>query len=149
MRIDSSAPIPRSFLCVVIPGVPDPALTPNARVHYLAKAGVVAEARVEGHWETCAALTEETFLEVQALPTTTPIEVEVAVWWPKGRKRMDGDNLLASLKATCDGIASALEVDDARFRFAPVQQARGEGAGETIIRLRWERTSVKAAAMAR
>jgi len=37
---------------------------------------------------------------------------------PKTNARRDLDNLIASMKASHDGIADALEVDDSRFELA-------------------------------
>lgn len=65
---------------------------------------------------------------------TPPVTVEIQVRWEKGRKEMDGDNLLASLKACIDEVAKYINVDDKHFNFAPIEQGRDpQGRGFMFV----------------
>lgn len=66
-----------------------------------------------------------------------PVTARITVAWGKGRKRMDGDNLLASLKRGCiDVIAQKIGVDDKHFIFQPVEQTRDkEKLGYMVVTL--------------
>jgi crossover junction endodeoxyribonuclease RusA len=65
-----------------------------------------------------------------------PLTVRFTVAWEKGRKTMDGDNLLASLKPCIDVIAWQLDINDKHFRFAPIEQTRDpDGRGYMTVTL--------------
>ena len=107
-------------LVVTVPG-PDPALSPNARVHWAKLRKVKAAAREES-WAVCLDMLGR--------------DKEEAGWWwemePVGRrvtikrtfirptKRVaDIDNLEASTKSMADGLADALGVNDRIFHWLP------------------------------
>ena len=86
---------------------PSSILSPNARVHWSEKARAAKSAR-----HAAAMLTRA------AIGPTKPRwrYVTLAITFcPPDRRRRDSDNLVASLKASCDGIADALGTDDAGF----------------------------------
>lgn len=85
---------------------PDKKLSPNARVHWAAKAKAVKAARSAAY-----------FLAIQARvrrTTVGPIATKFEFCPPDGRRR-DRDNLIASMKAATDGLADALGIDDSNF----------------------------------
>jgi crossover junction endodeoxyribonuclease RusA len=94
--------------------LPPKELSPNARVHWAAKAAVTkwyrAEARVAG-WRVPAG----------QRPGWTEAVASVVVYAPT-RRRMDRDNALASLKSAFDGLVDAgILADDAGLHHAPLR----------------------------
>lgn len=94
---------------------PDARLSPNARVHWSARTGVKAKARADARIATFAALGCDLRELRQALAGDAPIALTITFHPPDARHR-DDDNMIASFKASRDGIADALGVDDRRFR---------------------------------
>lgn len=88
---------------VVLPW-PHKNLSPNARVHHMAKATLVKKHRQWARWATPARLQ----VEAERLSLTITFN-------PPDKRRRDTDNLLASVKSYFDGIADALGIDDIRF----------------------------------
>jgi crossover junction endodeoxyribonuclease RusA len=90
-------------------GLPFPAkiLWPNGRGHWAEKARAVKSAR-KAAWAAALAA------GVKSLPASDGYAIAVTVY-PKTQNAIDADNAVASLKATLDGIADALGVDDRTF----------------------------------
>lgn len=101
---------------------PDKALSPNARVHFHALAAAKRDAKSAAHVLALAAGVK--YLQIAGHPILT--------WrfMPPDRRRRDLDNLIASMKASADGIAMALLIDDSRFemRYPPISETRKGGA---------------------
>lgn len=119
-------------LRAVVPGCPDPALSQNARVHWAARATATREARRAAYYATQAALAG------RRLPDRD-YRVDAVIAWGHGRKRMDDTNLPTVLKPHLDGVADACELDDKRFAWGEVVQARapkGDRAGWVELTLR-------------
>lgn len=93
-------------LCVTLPW-PHKDLSPNARVHWRRKAPRVKVAR-----NAALALAFEAGARKMTVSAAPRISIEFC---PPDRRRRDADNCMASLKASLDGIADALGVDDSRF----------------------------------
>jgi crossover junction endodeoxyribonuclease RusA len=87
---------------------PDKRLSPNSRCHYMAKAKAVKLARCFAHWKV---------LEQTAAKGTPGMSVAYT-FHPGTKRRRDLDNLIASTKASTDGIAQALGVDDSTFKLS-------------------------------
>lgn len=68
------------------------------------------------------------------LDPETPLKV-TTTFLPPDRRSYDEDNLKARMKASCDGIADALGVDDKYFRHAPISigEPVKHGAVQIII----------------
>ena len=105
-------------------------LSPNARVHFHAKAGAARAYRGEAYWMT---------KHVDLRPANDDGEIVLAITFhPPDKRKRDLDNMLASAKSAIDGIADAMSVNDQRFAFTirraePVKGGRvtvsiGEGA---------------------
>lgn len=94
---------------LVLP-LPSPLLTPNVRMHWRERARHVKAQRQYALWAVpWDTAVEELFDGAQRIR----LDVEIR---PRPRmKRHDDDNLWAALKATRDGIADALGVDDKQF----------------------------------
>lgn len=96
---------------------PDKRLSPNARVHWAQLSRAKKAARAAGAKATHAALQRGLREVRRSLGKEGPVHLTVLFYPPDNRKR-DADNLIASMKASFDGIADALGVDDSRFRGA-------------------------------
>ena len=85
---------------------PSPKLSPNARLHWRAKAAAVQKARADAR--LLALGKRPDFAESGPIPV-------LITFRPPDRRRRDRDNMIAALKSAMDGIAEAFGVDDARF----------------------------------
>lgn len=93
---------------IVLPWPPRE-LSPNARIHHMAKAKVTRAYREAAYW--------------LAHQVRRPIagEGEVMVrceFYPPDRRRRDLDGMFSSIKAGLDGIADSVGVNDTRFAFS-------------------------------
>ena len=79
-------------------------LSPNARIHYLAKSRVTKAYREQSYWLTRARNGEMFPCSVLG---ETPISLAFT-FHPPDRRRRDLDTMLSSVKAGIDGIADAL-----------------------------------------
>lgn len=116
-----SGPYGVTELTIRVPMVPAPELSPNARPHYQAKAKRVRQLREAAKFAAVSARNT-----VGGGPLFRGvIHVRATIGWPKGRRRVDGDNALASLKACWDGFTDAhLWSDDRYCLFHPVEQVK-------------------------
>jgi crossover junction endodeoxyribonuclease RusA len=117
-------------ITIRLPICPDAALSPNARVHWRRKAAAVKELRQVARYVACMSMWSQHWTTA-----TGPVTVRATIGWGKGRRAMDGDNALSTLKAAFDGLTDAeLWSDDRRCRFEPVAQVRDpEGRGYVEI----------------
>lgn len=87
-------------------------LSPNARVHYMAKHRATKRSRVLAAGMTLAA-------GVRRNDPDIPEKIKATVIFsPPSKRRFDDDNAIASCKAYLDGIADALGIDDSRFQIS-------------------------------
>lgn len=90
---------------VTLPWPPND-LSPNARVHFMARARVAKEYR-----RSCAWLAKKSAL--------TRVECEslqvIITFHPPSKRRRDLDNCVAAFKAGADGLADILGVDDSKW----------------------------------
>lgn len=130
-----------AVLRVVVPLCPDPDLSPNARVHWRAKAAAVKNTRLCAKACTMNALgaTIDEWADWLIRPPNQRFVVDAVIAWGAGRKRMDQTNLNHCLKPYLDGVADALGVNDKLFAWGEVRQERapkGDGAGSVVIEVR-------------
>jgi len=109
-------------LRVSIPTVPDSVLLPNSRAHRLRRNAAAQEQRAVSRLATMQALSNRTV-------SATAFELDISVAWPKGRKRPDLDNCIASLKSTIDGVADAIGIDDRHMTGIRVSQRMSNNGG--------------------
>ncbi len=85
---------------------PPSGLSPNARLHWAAKAKLTKAYRADCYWTAKAG----------GVPVVEPLPLALTVTFcaPNARKR-DRDNLIASCKALQDGLAQAMGCDDSIF----------------------------------
>lgn len=85
---------------------PPAKLSPNKRLHWAARAQIVAKYRRE-----CRILTRG---KIDIAPWAGPEPMPVQITFhPPDKRRRDRDNMIAAFKAGADGVADAIGVDDA------------------------------------
>lgn len=99
---------------IVLPW-PDRRLSPNARIHWRAKAPVTAKARKDAVYLTYDAMPMGAREVRQHFAGEGPISYQVT-FYPPDKRHRDDDSMIAMLKAARDGIADALGVNDRRFK---------------------------------
>lgn len=109
---------------VIVPGVPDPELSPNARVHRMVKARKVKQWRETAGWAAKAAAPVE--------PIAGPVKVTATICWPKGRKRHDADNAVSLCKPLFDGLTGIIWQDDRQIVELSVRQDKLTEAGRDV-----------------
>jgi crossover junction endodeoxyribonuclease RusA len=93
---------------------PDKRLSPNARLHWRAKAALTKKARADTAVLALEAAGASLSAIRRAMAGEGPIPVVFEFYAPDRRHR-DQDNIIASTKAVADGLADALRVNDRRF----------------------------------
>ena len=88
---------------------PSNKLSPNARGHWAVKAKETKLAKNSAFW-----ITEATMREAGMSGVAGPVDV-LMVFHPRTHHAFDLDNLQARMKASLDGIALALGMDDAEL----------------------------------
>lgn len=108
---------------------PDSRLMPNRKNgrHWAGTQAAKVRARQDGHMATLSAIGRDKILLGQA------VALKITFAAPDGRHR-DLDNLLAASKASLDGIAQAIGVDDKCFRPITIDAAKdAKGQGFVIV----------------
>lgn len=114
-RKPAARPTHREAPVTVTVPLPPAALSPNARVHWAAKAKATRAYRATA-WITAVAE-----LGVRRGPRWPHATALITFAYPTNRRR-DADNALASLKAAIDGLRDAgIVEDDAGIAFEPVR----------------------------
>lgn len=95
--------------------IPDPALSPNARVYWRLKAEAVKAARLEAKLTAISRMNE-----LRIDPPRWPRATMKARFYFKEKRRRDRSNLSASLKAHEDGLTDAgMWLDDSGVTHLP------------------------------
>ena len=90
---------------------PPAKLSPNKRLHWAARAQVVAKYRRDCRYACIAELNGKSWLwQAVGSPPRLPIKI---TFYPPDKRRRDRDNMIAAFKAGADGVADAIDVDDA------------------------------------
>lgn len=117
-------------ITVTIPLQLDRRVTPNGRAHWGTKKRLTDEMRQTTTLSMLAVVTQAQRGQVRRLPLTLDYEIRHG----KGRRRMDVDNIIASLKPVQDAISSVLGVDDKHFTLGTMTQTRDPtGRGEIVV----------------
>lgn len=112
-------------------GWPAKALSPNFRcnVHW-PRTRALAAAKKEAHGATLAAMMRG------CAPKWAEQRIAFIITaYPPDKRERDDDNLVSSCKASRDGIALALGIDDSRFDLRPLQWGEPVKNGKIIITL--------------
>lgn len=109
------------MLTITLPW-PDSKLAPNRSkgLHWSATSGLRAKAFEAAYMLTHQAVNQYSG-EWYSLTGDVPITL---TFNPPDKRKRDADNLLASIKNSLDGVATALTIDDSRF--TPITLKRGE-----------------------
>jgi crossover junction endodeoxyribonuclease RusA len=90
---------------------PPAKLSPNKRLHWAARAQIVAKYRADCFAVTLTVKNHGLQGDERRLsPRPLPIKI---TFHPPDRRRRDRDNMIAAFKAGADGVADAIGVDDA------------------------------------
>ena len=110
---------------------PPKELSPNARVHRMARARVARTYRQDCGWATVEALGG-----IHRCPRVTGKALELLAEFRMPDKRWrDADNLLAMIKPGIDGVCDAIGINDMAFRRVIVERvADGRGIVRLTIR---------------
>lgn len=65
-------------------------------------------------------------------PKVTPVHLKF-IFYPPDKRKRDLDNLLASMKAACDGISYAWEINDSQFRPITIDMGTVIKKGKVVI----------------
>lgn len=115
---------------IVILFLPPPECSPNWRGHWRQKARAVASFREQAAWATRFTADADVFGGKRG-----PVTIDVEIAWCCGRKRMDDDNVKASLKPVIDGIAQELwGGQDRHVTIGTVRQCQGSGIVTVTLR---------------
>jgi crossover junction endodeoxyribonuclease RusA len=87
---------------------PSRTLSPNARVHWATKARAAKSAKKQAWMITRMTVPSHD------IPEGKRVSIHL-VFHPPSKRRRDWDNLIASMKSSLDGMASALGIDDSLF----------------------------------
>jgi crossover junction endodeoxyribonuclease RusA len=109
-------------------GWPAKALNPNSRDHFMTVSRLKRAAKDCAYWAT------KSVVPPAYAHDGTRIGFGVTAYPPDKRAR-DDDNLIASLKATRDGVAAALKTDDKLFDQKPIQWGEPVHHGKIVITL--------------
>lgn len=107
MNIRAPMPEERMSAAIDLPW-PSSDLSPNARLHWAPKARAVREARAYAGWLAVSTRAFERLKGAERLKV-------VVTFTPPDRHRRDDDNMLASIKPYCDGVADVIGIDDSRW----------------------------------
>jgi crossover junction endodeoxyribonuclease RusA len=107
---------------------PYPTLSPNARAHWRRIAEVKKIARRDAYFAAKAARCQT----IQAEFITARI-----TFFPPDRRARDMDNMVASLKASIDGVAEAIGIDDSKWNLQLAPISDPVKLGRVTIQLEW------------
>jgi len=111
---------------IELPWPPVKQLSPNSRVHWSKKAAAAKDYRTLCFWETKVSGAKITW--------KGPIVFSVT-FYPPDRRDRDDDNIISAFKSGRDGIASALMVDDKRFKLHPVLSDQVVKGGKVVVEI--------------
>lgn len=121
----------QSEAVIVVRMTPPREVSPNARVHFRRRARAVAAFRAEA----AKAAQFESEGTSAFCGRMLPVELSAEIAWCCGRKRLDQDNAIASLKPLVDGISDWLwHGRDEHVRMGQITQVRGDGRVTITLR---------------
>ena len=106
-------------------------LSPNARVHWTAKAEASQTAKAQGCYLTMDTM-EDTF---KCQPHYLNEYHASYVFHPPDKRKRDIDNFLAMMKNYQDGVCAALGIDDSRIKRTVIEWGAVVKGGKVVLRL--------------
>lgn len=116
---------------------PSRGLSPNSRLTFYEKARLFKQTKAVAYQYTRKAMLDADVKPPKMEKKTGVMNVQLAFWPPVTRYH-DEDNMLANCKATLDGIAAALQIDDTIFHFREQIWHPAEKPGRMAVMLEWE-----------
>jgi hypothetical protein len=107
---------------------PDKTLSPNSRVHWSKLAKAKKKAKQDAYYATL----EAGIGKINA----SALSVRYVVFPPDNRGR-DQDNIIASLKASADGISQAVGIDDSKWSISIAPRGPVQKHGMIKVELEW------------
>jgi len=123
------------LLCLPLP---DKRLTPNGRLHHMARARLTAEARRDAAWLAAYQISVvRDWVPLPWFPAGVLVRVDAVVRLQRGAKRGDADNTIAWFKVTLDSLTDAqVWADDSQARWGELVWGRDtHGAGDVQLTL--------------
>lgn len=107
---------------------PSRTLNPNSRVHWSRLAKAKKKAKQDAYYATL----EAGIGKINA----SALSVRYVVFPPDERRR-DQDNIIASLKASADGISQAVGIDDSKWSISIAPRGPVQKHGMIKVELEW------------
>ena len=109
---------------------PDKRLSPNARLHWTAKAEASQTAKAQGCMLTMEV--RDPYIDL----TQQPPEYEASyTFHPPDKRKRDIDNFLAMMKNYQDGVCAALGIDDSRIKRTVIEWGAVVKGGKVVLKL--------------
>ncbi len=109
---------PTTTLRIIVPTVPGPACSPNARASWHVVYRARNELKTAAAWAACLSVP----VEQRPWFGAEPVTLQIRVIWPRGRKRMDDDNAIAACKGARDALNGIAWADDRQVTTLPIVQ---------------------------
>ncbi len=125
-------------LTITIPGTPPSALSQNASraAHWGPRNRIRDQWKHAAGYATKEATLNRAVDSMNLVFGDDPYRLDITVFWEKGHRIVDDDNLIASFKYARDAIAEAVGVNDKRLKTGAVEQKRDPtGKGYTVVTL--------------
>ena len=112
-------------------------LSPNARVHWTAKAEAAQTAKAQGCYLTMESeQLLETMYMIGWVVDGVPVYLEAQyTFHPPDKRKRDIDNFLAMMKNYQDGVCAALGIDDSRIKRTVIEWGAVVKGGKVTLRL--------------
>jgi hypothetical protein len=109
---------PTATLRIIVPAVPGPACSPNARASWYVVYRARNELKTAAAWAACLSVP----VEQRPWFGAEPVTLQIRVIWPRGRKRMDDDHAIAACTAARDALNGVAWADDRQVTTLPIVQ---------------------------
>jgi Holliday junction resolvase RusA-like endonuclease len=118
-----------------VPGIPGREHSPNARLHWGDRSRAKKQMKLDWFYAIAEARGSQRIYNNPLFDG--PVSMTVSIYYPKGRKFADKDNVVASIKAGIDATEDAgLVINDAQIDAPVIVQLRTEGKdGYTVVEM--------------
>jgi Holliday junction resolvase RusA-like endonuclease len=118
-----------------VPSIPGREHSPNARLHWGDRSRAKKQMKLDWFYAIAEARGSQRIYNNPLFDG--PVQMTVSIYYPKGRKFADKDNVVASIKAGIDATEDAgLVINDAQIDAPVIVQLRTEGKdGYTVVEM--------------
>jgi Holliday junction resolvase RusA-like endonuclease len=118
-----------------VPSIPGREHSPNARLHWGDRSRAKKQMKLDWFYAIAEARGSQRIYNNPLFDG--PVSMTVSIYYPKGRKFADKDNVVASIKAGIDATEDAgLVINDAQIDAPVIVQLRTEGKdGYTVVEM--------------